>query len=70
MEFSNLTNGDKVVDIIQKNGKRLDGQILEYLKDRDGYEYLCSDKSMWNIIQFSENDYELYEGDLPVGSYL
>ena len=70
MKFSELKDKDKVVDIIQPDRKRLDGQILEYRKDKDNMEYLCSDKSLWPIYQFSESDYERYEGELPVGAYI
>lgn len=70
MKFAELQNGDKVVDIIQENGKRLDGQILEYKRDTDGMEYLCSDKSMWPLFQFSEGDYQRYEGEQSVGEYI
>lgn len=70
MKFAELQNGDKVVDIIQENGKRLDGQILEYKRDTDGMEYLCSDRSMWPLFQFSEDDYQRYEGEQSVGEYV
>lgn len=68
--FQGLKNHTKVVDKIQENGKRLDGQIVEYLKDKHGDEYLADDRSMWPLYQFSAADYEIYNGDKKVGEYL
>ena len=70
VNFSELKNGDKVVDIIQDGEKRRDGQILEYLKDKDENEYLCSESSMWELHQLNQKYYQRYHGDLPVGAYI
>lgn len=69
MKWSELTNHTKLIDKIQDNGRRIDGQVVEYLVDRSGDAYLASAKSMWPIYQFDPNDYEIYTGDLAVGQY-
>lgn len=67
--FEELKEHTKVVDKIQSNGKRIDGQVCEILH-LDGQIYLASAKSIWPIYQFDPKDYELYEGNKAVGEYL
>ena len=45
-----------------------DKQVLEIYKF-DGYWYLASAKSLWNISQFNPEDFEIYKGNKKVGEY-
>lgn len=45
-----------------------DKQVLE-IYEWDGDWYLASAKSLWNINQFNPEDFEIYNGNKPVGEY-
>ena len=43
-------------------------QVLE-IYEWDGYWYLASAKSLWNINQFNSEDFEIYKGNKKAGEY-
>ena len=47
---------------------KTDKQVLE-VYEWDGYWYLASEKSLWNINQFNPEDFEEYTGNVEVGQY-
>lgn len=61
MKDFELVKGMKVID-------KTDKQVLE-VYEWDGYWYLASEKSLWNINQFNPEDFEKYNGNVEVGKY-
>lgn len=61
MKEFELKNGKKIID-------KDDKQVLE-IYEFDGYWYLASAKSLWNIDQFNPEYFEEYFGDKQVGEY-
>ena len=61
MKEFELVHGLKVID-------KTDRQILE-VYEWDGYWYLASAKSLWNINQFNPEYFEIYNGSVEVGGY-
>lgn len=61
MKEFELIHGKKII------GKE-DKQVLE-IYEFDGYWYLASGKSLWNINQFNPEDFEEYSGNKNVGEY-
>ena len=61
MKEFELVHGLKVID-------KTDKQVLE-VYEWDGYWYLSSAKSLWNINQFNPEYFEIYSGNVEVGGY-
>ena len=61
MKEFELVHGLKVIG-------KTDKQVLE-IYEWDGYWYLASAKSLWNINQFNPEDFEIYNGAVDVGEY-
>ena len=61
MKKFKLVDGLKIID-------KSDKQVLE-IYEWNGYWYLASSTSLWNIKQFNPEDFEIYNGNVEVGGY-